>query len=73
MKKLIEAATENCMGVEQVNPDALVKQVVGECVLAILATDTRDIVYTTWDRDQVAGVIARVVENVRNHFEESYA
>jgi hypothetical protein len=48
-------------------------QLVGECVLAILATDTRSIVYTTWDRDQVAGIIARVVENVRNHFEEQNA
>lgn len=73
MKKLIEAATQDCMGIKQVDPDLLVKQVVGECVLAILATDTRDIVYTTWDRDQVASIIGRVVDNVRNHFEEQYA
>jgi hypothetical protein len=68
---LIEAATETCMGIPQVNPDLLIKQVVGECVLAILATDTRDIVYTTYDRDQVAGIISRVVDQVRNHFKET--
>ena len=73
MKKLIEAATQDCMGVQQVDPDLLVKQVVGECVLAILATDTRSLVYTTWDRDMVTGVIRLVVDNVRNYFEEQNA
>ena len=44
------------------------KQVVGETVLAILATDTRDIIYTTYDRDQVHGIISLVVDQVRNHW-----
>ena len=46
----------------------LLQQVVGETILAILATDTRDITYTTYDRDQVAGVVQRVVTQVQNHW-----
>jgi hypothetical protein len=68
---LIIAATETCMGIPQVNPDLLIKQVVGECVLAILATDTRDIVYTTFDRGLVEGTIQRVVDQVKNHFKDN--
>jgi hypothetical protein len=68
---LITAATETCMGIPQVNPDLLIKQVVGECVLAILATDTRDIVYTTFDRGLVEGTIQRVVDQVKNHFKDN--
>lgn len=48
--------------------EQLAQQVVGETVLAILATDTRDIVYTTYDQDQVQGIISRVVDQVRNHW-----
>lgn len=67
---LITAATETCMGIPQVNPDLLIKQVVGECVLAILATDTRPIVYTTFDRDLVASALSRAVDSVRDHFKD---
>jgi len=48
----------------------LVNQVVGETILAILATDTRPVVYTTYDRDQVSGIISRVVDQVRDHFKD---
>jgi hypothetical protein len=48
-------------------------QLIGEVVLAILATDTRQIVYTTYDRDQVAGIISKVVDSVRDHFKEQNA
>lgn len=44
------------------------KQIVGETVLAILATDCRDFVYTTFDRDRAEGTISRVVDQVRNHW-----
>lgn len=50
--------------------ERLVKQTVGECVLAILATDTRSLVYTTFDRGLVDSTIARVVDNVRDHFKD---
>ncbi len=56
--------------VQKAELEYFVQQVVGEAVLAILATDTRDIVYTTYDRDQVAGIISRVVDQVRNHFKD---
>ena len=46
-------------------------QLIGECVLAALATDTRQLVYTTYDRDMVAGIISKVVESIRNHFKET--
>jgi len=46
-------------------------QLVGEVVLAILATDTRQLVYTTYDRDMVGGIISKVVDSVRNHFKET--
>lgn len=44
------------------------QQIVGETVLAILATDCRDFTYTTFDRDRVQGTIERVVDQVRNHW-----
>ena len=46
-------------------------QLVGECVLAALATDTRQLVYTTYDRDMVGGIISKVVDSVRDHFKET--
>jgi hypothetical protein len=50
--------------------ERLVKQTVGECVLAILATDTRSLVYTTFDRDLVASALSRAVDSVRDHFKD---
>ena len=52
--------------------DEITQQIVGECVLAILATDTRSMVYTTYDKSVVDSVIAKVVDSVRNHFKETY-
>ena len=48
-----------------------VNQVVGEAVLAILATDTRSMTYTTYDKSVVDAVISRAVDSVRNHFKET--
>lgn len=56
--------------IQQYNKN-LVNQVVGETILAILATDTRPVVYTTYDKDQVSGIISRVVDQVRNHFKDT--
>ena len=66
--KIIADCTEDCMGTKQVNAEQLVKQTVGETILAILATDCRDFVYTTFDRDRADGTISRVVDQVRNHW-----
>lgn len=46
-------------------------KIIGETITAVLATDTRDIVYTTYDKDQVDATISRVVDQVRNHFKET--
>jgi len=45
------------------------REVVGETILAILATNCKDIIYTTYDQDRVHGIIGRVVDQVRNHWE----
>lgn len=52
----------------------LVQQTVGETVLAILATDTREMIYTTYDKGLVDNIISRVIDQVRNHwnFRENY-
>lgn len=71
IQQLISQSQEDCMGVKQTNPNTLVTQTIGECVLAILATDCRSITYTTYDKAMVDGVISRVVDNVRNHFNVS--
>ena len=70
MQKIIDAATEDCMGIKQVNPHELIRQTVGETLLAILATDTRDLVYTTFDKGMADSIIGRVVDQVRNHWSQ---
>lgn len=51
-----------------VDYDEFAKQIVGETILAILAADTRDVVYTTHDKAISDGVVSRVVDSVRNHW-----
>lgn len=68
LNKLIADSTETCMGIPQLNPQVLAQQIIGETILAILATDCRDFVYTTYDRDRAAGTISRVVDTVRRHW-----
>lgn len=46
----------------------LVQQVVGETIIAVLAADTRDLVFTTHDKNFAAGVISRAVDSVRKHW-----
>ena len=48
--------------------EAFAKQIVGETVLTILATDTRDLVYTTHDKGLRDGVVSKIVDSVRNHW-----
>lgn len=52
-----------------VDYDEFAKQIVGETILAILAADCRDMTKTTYDKGFVDGVISRVVDSVRNHWE----
>lgn len=46
-------------------------QLIGEAVLAVLATDTRSMTYTTYDKSVVDSVISRAVDSVRDHFKEN--
>jgi hypothetical protein len=54
----------------QVRDEYFAQQIIGETILQILATDTRDLVYTTFDRDRAEGIISRVVDQVRNHWSQ---
>lgn len=44
------------------------KQIVGETILAVLATDHTQAVYTTFDQQLMDGAVARVVDQIRNHW-----
>ena len=46
----------------------LVQQVVGETILAVLAADVRDMVYTTHDRGFAPGITSRTVDSIRKHW-----
>lgn len=51
-----------------VNYDEFAQQIVGESVVAALCTDLKDITYTTYDRDMIASIVNRVVDQIRNHW-----
>ena len=52
-----------------VNYDEFAQQIVGESIVAALCTDLKDITYTTYDRDMISSIVARVVDQIRNHWE----
>jgi hypothetical protein len=58
--------------VQKAELEYFVQQVVGEAVLATLATDNRQAVYTTFDKQLVDGTIQRAVNQLRNHFKDNY-
>lgn len=68
IQEMIEAATVEHQFQTRVDYELLVKQTVGETILAILATDTRSLVYTTFDKGMVDGTVQRVVDQVRKHW-----
>lgn len=49
--------------------EAFAQQIVGETITAILATDHRHAVFTTFDRAAIDGAIQRIVNNVKNHWD----
>ena len=51
--------------------EELGKQIVGETILAVLATKTNDLVFTTYDINLKDAIIARVVDSIRNHWDFS--
>lgn len=52
-----------------VNYDDFAQQIVGESIVAALCTDFRDTTYTTYDRDMIASIVAKVIDQIRNHWE----
>lgn len=48
--------------------EAFAQQIVGETITAILATDHRHAVFTTFDRAAIDGATSRIIEQVRNHW-----
>jgi len=51
-----------------VNYDEFAQQVVGETVLAVLATDLREYIATSYDLDMARAVVNKVVDNIRDHW-----
>ena len=51
-----------------VDYDYFAKQIVGETIFAIMATDIRDNIYTTYDKQLADGIMHRVVAQVKNHW-----
>lgn len=48
--------------------EVFAKQVVDETIAAILATDHRDYVFTTFDKAMTDGTTYRIVNHVRDHW-----
>ena len=48
--------------------EAFAEQIIGETVLAIMTTDHRHAMFTTFDKAAIEGATARIVDNVRNHW-----
>jgi hypothetical protein len=48
--------------------EAFAQQLVGETITAILCTDTRSMMFTTYDKAVVDGIIGKVIDQVRNHW-----
>lgn len=44
------------------------QQVVGQTILAILATDHRDNTYTQFDKDRVEAATLKIVDQICNHW-----
>jgi len=51
-----------------VDYDYFAIQIVGETIAAIMATDIRDNIYTTYDKQLADGIMHRVVAQVKNHW-----
>lgn len=48
--------------------EAFAQSIVGETILAILATDHRHAIYTTFDKAAVDGATSRIIDQVRKHW-----
>lgn len=51
------------------SPESLAREIIGETILAIMATDHRHAVFTTFDKSAMDGATQRIVDNVRKHWD----
>lgn len=51
-----------------VNYDQFAQNVVGETILAVLATDLREHILTSYDADMAQAVTNKIINNIRNHW-----
>lgn len=51
-----------------VDYDEFAQQVVGETITAILATDLRSMVHTSFDKQLADSITSKVIDSVRNHW-----
>lgn len=67
-KEELKFVNTGFMHQRNVDYDEFAQQIVGETIAAILCTDTRDFTFTTYDKAVVDGIISKVVDTVRNHW-----
>lgn len=68
VQQMIDASMVEHQFQMRVDYETLVKQTVGETILAILATDHRHAMFTTFDRAAIDGATARIVDSVTKHW-----
>ena len=64
----LEKLMNECDFVGIKSPEVFAKQIVGETILAILATDHRHAIFTTFDKAAIDGATARIIEQIRKHW-----
>jgi hypothetical protein len=65
VQKIIDEC--NFVGIKSL--DEFAKQVVGQTILEILATDHRHAIFTTFDKAAVDGATQRIVEAVKKYWD----
>jgi hypothetical protein len=67
-KESLEYQSEGYKHTREVDYTEFAQQVVGETIVAILATDHRDQSYTQFDLDRINTATAKIIDTVRNHW-----
>jgi hypothetical protein len=68
-KESLEEVSQGFVHKRDVDYDYFAKQIVGETILAIMAADIRASIYTTYDKQLADGVIHRVLDSVKKHWD----
>jgi len=67
-KESIEYQPEGYKHTRTLDYTEFAQQVVGETILAILATDHRDESYTQFDIDRINSATTKIIDGIRNHW-----